>query len=85
MLIALDAHHLAAGIDAALDAEAVAASFDDITARLREIWRLAADAFGCKLVQQTALPVHPPLLGSNEHRLAGSRAAFVARLNALLR
>ncbi len=31
------------------------------------------------------LPVHPPLLGSNEHRLPGSPAAFIARLNEALR
>jgi FkbH-like protein len=85
VLVALDAYHVAAGIDAGLDAEASAAALDDIAARLREIWRLAREAFGCKVIQQTVLPVHPPVLGSNEHRLPGSRAAFVARLNALLR
>jgi len=85
VLVALDAYHVAAGIDAGLEAEAAAAALDDVAARLREVWRLARDAFGCKVIQQTVLPVHPPVLGSNEHRLAGSRAAFVARLNALLR
>ena len=85
VLVALDAHHVAAGIDVGLDAEGADAALDDLAARLREIWRLARDAFGCKVIQQTVLPVHPPLLGSNEHRLAGSPAAFVARLNALLR
>jgi len=85
VLVALDAYNVAAGIDAGLEAEAAAAALDDVAARLREIWRLARDAFGCKVIQQTVLPVHPPVLGSNEHRLAGSRAAFVARLNALLR
>ena len=37
------------------------------------------------MIHQLALPVHPPLLGSNEHRLAGSRAGFIAALNAELR
>ena len=85
VLVALDAYHVTAGIDAGLDGEAVASGLNDIAARLREVWRLARDTFGCKVIQQTVLPVHPPVLGSNEHRLAGSRAAFVARLNALLR
>ncbi len=82
VLVALDAHHLSAGLDAERDA---AAALDEITARLRAIWRLAGEALGCRVIQQTLLPVHPCLLGSNEHRLPGSRAAFVARLNAALR
>jgi len=85
VLVALDAHHVAAGIDAGLEAEAATAALDEVAARLREVWRLAREAFGCKVIQQTVLPVHPAVLGSNEHRLAGSRAAFVTRLNALLR
>jgi FkbH-like protein len=85
VLVALDAYHLAAGIDARLDAEGAAAALDEIATRIREIWRLAREAFGCKVIQQTVLPVHPPLLGANEHRLAGSPAAFIARLNSLLR
>ena len=38
-----------------------------------ECWRLARDAFRCPVIQQTVLPVFQPLLGSNEHRLPGSR------------
>jgi FkbH-like protein len=37
------------------------------------------------VIQQTLMPVFPPLLGSNEHRLPGSRAQLTARLNSLLR
>ena len=36
-------------------------------------------------IQQAALPVHLPTLGNNEHRLPGSRAWFVTRLNAAIR
>jgi predicted enzyme involved in methoxymalonyl-ACP biosynthesis len=32
-----------------------------------------------------ALPIHSNILGNNEHRLAGSKAAFIVRLNAALR
>jgi FkbH-like protein len=85
VLLALDARHLAAGIGAASRAAETDAAFDEVTARVRECWRLARERFGCPIIHQTALPVHPPLLGGNEHRLAGSRAEFIARLNAALR
>ena len=84
VLIALDAHHLTAGVTARLGAAEADAAQDEILARIRNTWQLAADAFGCAILQQTILPLFPALLGSNEHRLAGSRAAFVARLNARL-
>ena len=37
------------------------------------------------VLQQTALPTPTPLIGANEHRLPGSRAGFIARVNAALR
>ncbi len=85
VLVSLDAHHLLRGIDAGMTMEAASSALDETTTHLREIWRLLREAFGCRVVQQTVLPLHPPLLGSNEYRLAGSRAAFVARLNGVLR
>lgn len=84
-LVSLDAHHLVQGIDAGMTSGAASAALDEIAIHLREIWRLLREKFGCRVIQQTVLPLHPPLLGSNEHRLAGSRAAFVARLNGALR
>ncbi|HZK92457.1 MAG TPA: HAD-IIIC family phosphatase [Stellaceae bacterium] len=85
ILLALDAHHLAAGISAASSRADVDAALADTCERIRTCWRLARDNFRCLVIQQLALPVHPPLLGSNEHRLAGSRASYIARLNAELR
>ncbi|HEY5301453.1 MAG TPA: HAD-IIIC family phosphatase, partial [Acetobacteraceae bacterium] len=85
ILLALDAHHLASGITAGMDAADADAALSDITDRLREAWSFARGALGCPVIQQTALPLHPPVLGSNEHRLAGSRARFIARLNERLR
>ncbi|MGA9868230.1 MAG: HAD-IIIC family phosphatase [Acetobacteraceae bacterium] len=85
ILLALDAHHLASGITAGMDAADADAALSDVTDRLREAWSLARGAPGCPVIQQTALPLHPPVLGSNEHRLAGSRARFIARLNDRLR
>jgi predicted enzyme involved in methoxymalonyl-ACP biosynthesis len=85
IVLALDAHHLAGGIDAAASAADVDAALAEICERIRTCWRLARDNFRCAVIHQLALPVHPPLLGSNEHRLTGSRAAFIAKLNAELR
>jgi FkbH-like protein len=80
ILLALDAHYLTVGATAALDGDGATAALNEVKTRIREIWRLAREAFGCPIIQQTPLPLHPPLLGSNEHRLPGSKAAFLARL-----
>lgn len=57
----------------------------DAVEELRISWRMAKDNFGCGVLQQTALPVFPPLLGENEHRLEASRADMVRRLNSAIR
>ena len=85
VLFALDAHHLAAGVGAGSGVAETEASLVETCARIRDCWRLARDTFRCPVVHQLALPLHPPLLGSNEHRLAGSRAGFIAALNARVR
>jgi FkbH-like protein len=85
ILFALDPHHLAAGLTAGMSPLDANAEFDELQARIRECWRIAQAAFRCPVIQQTPLPVHPSLLGSNEHRLPGSKAAFIAQLNAALR
>ncbi len=82
VLFLLDSHHLAAGSHVA-DPDP-AAAMDAMQERLRGYWRLAREAFHCPIIQQTALPVHEPLMGGNEHRLPGSPAAFLARLNAAM-
>ncbi len=85
ILLAFDAYHLTAGVTAGMDAETANAALSDIKDHIKETWRLAREAFRCPIAQQAALPVHLPILGANEHRLPGSRAYFVARLNAELR
>ncbi|MDQ2802787.1 MAG: HAD-IIIC family phosphatase, partial [Pseudomonadota bacterium] len=85
VLIALDAQHLAAGITAGLEETDAEALFEEVTARIRETWRVARQAFRGPIMQQTALPLHLPTLGGNEHRLPGSRARFITRLNQALR
>jgi FkbH-like protein len=82
VLLAIDARHVTQFLAGAANPEdAVAAAGNHLAA----CWRLARDAFGCAVIQQTFLKPFPPLMGNNEHRLATSPAAFIARLNAALR
>jgi len=85
VLVALDAYHLTAGITSGLDRESANAALRETLDRVREVWRLARQAYRCPVIQQAALPVHLPVLGNNEHRLPGSRANFVTRLNQAIR
>jgi FkbH-like protein len=85
VLLSLDAHDLTAGVTAAMDAEAVDAAMIEVTDRIRASWRLARENLRCPVLHQAALPLHLPLLGNNEHRLPGSRAAFLNRVNARVR
>lgn len=85
ILIALDAYHMTAGVTAAMDQDAAEAAFTEMKDRIKEVWRAARDAFKCPILQQAILPVHRPVLGNNEHRLPGSRAWFITRLNMAIR
>jgi FkbH-like protein len=73
VLLALDGYHLAEGgtAEAAL-------------ATMRACWEMAR-AMGATVLQQTALPVFPRIMGNNEQRLGHSPAAAIERLNAELR
>jgi FkbH-like protein len=76
ILLALDAHHIVGAegtsVDAALDL-------------MRSCWRQARTSFPCQVIQQTLLPVLPPILGDNEERLASSPAALLDDINHRLR
>ena len=65
------------------EAEAEAA-LQGMRERVLGCWSLAR-GMGARVLHQTPLPVIPELIGSNEQRLPGSRAALIARLNAALR
>ena len=85
VLVALDAYHLTAGVTATMEAADADAALAEMQDRLREVWRAARQAFKCPILQQTALPVHRPVLGNNEHRLPGSKSWFTTRLNQAIR
>jgi FkbH-like protein len=84
ILISLDAWHLTAGIDASMTQAEADAAFGSVRERILAIWKLAR-AIGARVLHQTPLPAIPDLIGGNEQRLPGSRAAFIDRLNAALR
>jgi FkbH-like protein len=85
VLLALDAHHLGGGFGVALDKPDAERCISEWLDRVCHCWRLARELFGCAVIQQLPLPLHPSLLGENEHRLPGSRVAAVAALGAALR
>jgi FkbH-like protein len=85
VLFAFDAAHIFGGVDPAMTAAQADTLLDQQADRIAGLWRLAREHFGCHVIQQTILPVFADLAGSNEHRLAGSRANLVHRLNARLR
>jgi FkbH-like protein len=76
VVMALDAHHIAEGDRA---------DIQELIGNLRHCWAIAKREFGCTVIQQTALPVFPLLMGSNEHRLAESPRERIRRFNLELR
>ncbi len=71
--------------DAAHLVSTEASSIDETMANLQYCWKTAGDALHCSVIQQTALPRFPTLMGNNEDRLATSQASLVTRLNAAMR
>ena len=76
VLIALDAHHLAAGDSRSCDVS---------LSVIRSCWDLARNHLGATVIQQTVLPVFPHLLGNNEQEMSSSPANMVREINQTLR
>ncbi|WP_374701335.1 SGNH/GDSL hydrolase family protein, partial [Methylobacterium sp. B1] len=85
VLLALDARHLTQGVPDLPDIASADNGPAQAAAHLHMLWQVAQDRLGCRVIQQTVLPVFPPLFGGNEHRMPGSRHRFITRLNAELR
>jgi FkbH-like protein len=85
VFFAFDAAHVTQGLTAATAAGDTDNLLQSQLDHIAQCWRLARSAFGAHVLQQTVLPVFPAVLGLNEHRLPGSRARFVMRLNEALR
>lgn len=85
VLFAFDAAHLLAGADPSMTMQQADTLLNHTQDRVAELWRLARERCGCQIVQQTLLPRFPALMGGNEHRLGGSLANLVTRMNSRLR
>jgi FkbH-like protein len=85
ILFALDALHLFGHQNPMAGQEAATAALESACDQLVQLWRKAHAHFGCQILQQTALPVAPPLLGHNEHRLPNSHLRLVRAFNERLR
>jgi len=85
ILFAFDAYHLTKGLHAAATRVEADEILHEQVAHIQSCWSIARSAFQCHILQQTAIGVFDPVLGSNEHRLPGSRSAFLTCLNTELR
>jgi len=84
VLIALDAYHATRGLGASSSLAEADQAVDEMIDTLAGCWRSARHA-KIDIIQQTILPSLPAVLGANEHRLPGSRARMVRKLNNRLR
>jgi len=85
VLLAFDAYHLAAGFNPKMTSAECEAALREVKQQICDTWRLIRETLFCPIIQQTPLPVHPLLLGNNEHRLPGSPHTVIERLNSDLR
>jgi len=85
VLFAFDHAHLFGGANPGMSSSDALALIDSTADRIAGLWQLSKERLGAHVIQQTVLPTAPPLLGTNEHRLAGSQANLIARMNERLR
>lgn len=85
VLFSLDAHSLTAQLHGGFSTAQLEALLDSSIEDIAYLWRLARESLQVTVLQQAALPLFPDLLGNNEHRLPGSHASFIERLNDRLR
>ncbi len=84
VLFALDAYHLMQGLELNSPGS-VASALDGILDRLEAQWLTVKRQVPAQIIQNVPLPVFLPLIGSNEHRLAGSKLAGLRQFSTLLR
>ena len=80
VLFALDARHLTQSAAQTSDFQSADRELDATVGRLRRTWAIAR-GLGAHVMQQTAMPVLPALVGSNEQRLACSPRRLVNEVN----
>jgi FkbH-like protein len=85
VLFAFHAQHLFGQFEVGLSAEESGKLLDSAARHIVGAWRLARGLTDGQIIQQTVASTYPSLMGSNEHRLPGSGAALVDRLNERIR
>ncbi|MGA7383871.1 MAG: HAD-IIIC family phosphatase, partial [Methylocella sp.] len=85
VLVALDARHVLGRPISAVAASDATDETERILDHLQAIWSLVAEKIDASVVQQTFLPIFPPLVGGNEQRLGSSAAAILSQVNHGLR
>jgi len=81
VLFALDTRHVVSQIEDG----GVQNRTEKTVSQLTELWQRVQTSFGCQVIHQTLLPVFPPVIGNNEHRLLTSRRWCVHQFNRTLR
>jgi FkbH-like protein len=85
LLFAFHSQHLLGNPDPTMTRERADARLAQAADRVATAWQLARSNFRGQIIQQPIAPVQRLLMGANEHRLPGSVAWLVERLNARLR
>jgi FkbH-like protein len=84
-LFAFHAQHLFGNLHGNLSKSDATELVESVSDKIRQSWRSARQLSNGQIIQQTIIPTYQPLLGSNEHRLPGSGANLVDRINIRLR
>ncbi|WP_312169330.1 HAD-IIIC family phosphatase [Stutzerimonas kunmingensis] len=85
VLLALDAHDAPLQLPLQAGQAEVDAAVAERVDELRLLWRRARERYAAQVVQQTLVPVAPPLFGSYEALVPASPRAVIERLNAAIR
>lgn len=84
ILLGLDARHIANGVLPSASAAEAEAHLDRLFARLGALWQTASN-MGVAVIQQTAMPIFPSLLGEAEHQMPGAPMTLISAFNERLR
>jgi len=85
LVLALDAHDAPLQLPLHAGQAEVDAAVAERVDELRLLWRRARERYAAQVVQQTLVPVAPPLFGSYEALVPASPRAVIERLNAAIR
>ena len=85
VLFAFHAHHLFGKLEVGVSADESGKLVESAARHIVEAWGLARGLTNGQIIQQTVASSYQSIVGSNEHRLPGSGAALVGRLNERIR